>query len=269
MNQITTLSGKKASILGLGSNTKMDYQCIFQAYQGGINYFFFYNLDSTHLINECAKLAQNYRQEIIIATGSEQRNIQDLDNYRINFCQQLNIKIIDVFLLEYISFQDDVLKVEKLLNQLHDWKKQGLIRYFGITTHDRDLAVKFLENSNIDILMHRYNMAHRQPEKQVFPTAIANKIPVISFTATRWGSLLKGDFNGQFKTPKAIDCYRFVLQNSAISLTLTSPKILEELNENLAIFNNMNMNKDEYDLWQKYGDLIYGEGNDSFETQWL
>ncbi|MGI0480899.1 aldo/keto reductase [Geminocystis sp. CENA526] len=269
MNQITTLSGKKTSILGLGANPKMDLQCIFQAYQGGINYFFFYDSNSTHLLNECAKLAANYRQEIIIATGSEHRNIQDLESYRRNFCQLLNIEIIDIFFLQYIYHQDNIVEIEKLLYHLHQWKKQGLIRYVGISSHDRDLAVKFLNSGKIDVLMHRYNMAHRQAEKQVFPTAISNQIPVISFTATRWSSLLKGHNNWQFNIPKAVDCYRFVLQNSAINLTLTSPKTLEELKENLELFNNLKMKEDEYNLWKKYGDLIYGNGTDSFETQWL
>lgn len=269
MNQISTLSGSKASILGLGSNEKMDSNCVPLAYQGGINYFFFYDLNSTHLIDECKKLAQNHRQKIIIATGSESRKLSELEDYRINFCQQLGIKIIDVFLLEYISFQDNISEVKQLLTKLFDWKEKGLIRYLGITTHNRDLSVKFLNNVKIDILMHRYNMAHRQAEKQVFPTAIAQKIPVISFTATRWSGLLKGHPDWQSKTPSALDCYRFVLQNPAINLTLTSPKTTEELNQNLAIFDNMEMNQNEYQLWQKYGDLIYGKGNDSFETQWL
>jgi aryl-alcohol dehydrogenase-like predicted oxidoreductase len=269
MNQINTLSGKKASILGLGRNPNMDSECVSLAYQGGINYFFFYNLNSTDVLQECKKLAQDYRQEIIIATGSESRDLSNLNAYRGNFCQQLNIKIIDIFFLEYISPQDDIFEVQELLEKLSRWKEKGLIRYLGITTHNRDLAVNFLNSSKIDVLMHRYNMAHRQAEKQVFPTAIEQQIPVVSFTATRWGSLLQGHSDWYLETPKALDCYRFVLQNSAINLTLTSPKTTDELRENLALFDNLKMDEKEYQLWQKYGDLIYGQGQDSFETQWL
>ena len=269
MKQITTLSGKKASILGLGSNPNMDAECISLAYQEGINYFFFYSLNSPNLIPKCQKLAQDYRQEIIIATGSESRDFNDLSTYRSDFCQQLNIKFIDVFFLEYISPQDDIDQVEELLEKLSIWKEKGLIRYLGVTTHNRDLAVHFLKFGKIDVLMHRYNMAHRQAEKQVFPNAIEQQIPVVSFTATRWGSLLKGHPSWNLKLPKALDCYRFVLKNSAISLTLTSPKTTEELRENLALFDNLTMDEKEYQRWQKYGDLIYGQGQDSFETQWL
>ena len=266
MNQITTLSGKKASILGLGSNPNMDSQCVSMAYQGGINYFFFYNLNSTHLIQECNKLAKNYRQQIIMATGSESRDFNILDTYRSDFCQQLKIKIIDIFFLEYISPQDDIEQVQALLEKLSIWKEKGLIRYLGISTHNRDLAVKFLNSGKIDVLMHRYNMAHRQAEKQVFPMAISQQIPVISFTATRWSLLLKGHPDWHLNKPKALDCYRFVLQNLAINLTLTSPKTIEELRNNLAIFDNIKMDKNEYQLWQKYGDLIYDRGQDSYNS---
>ncbi len=269
MNKITTLTGNKVSVLGLGSNPNLDSQCLSMAYQAGINYFFFYNLNSSHLIQEMKKLAHNYRPEIIIATGCESRKIEELEKYRVDFSQKLEIDTMDVFLLEYISSQDDIKNIYELLNHLHQWKKREFIRYLGITTHNRSLAVNLLSHSQIDILMHRYNMAHRQAEKQVFPTAISLQIPVISFTSTRWSSLLNGHPHWHGKIPKAVDCYRFVLQHPAINLTLTSPKTIEELRLNLAVLDNIKMSQEEYQYWQEYGDLIYGKGQDNFETQWL
>ena len=151
MKEITTLSGQKASILGLGSNLQMESECIKLAQQNSINYFFFYNLKSTHLITQINKLCESDRENIIIATGNESRNLEELEKYRINFCQQLNIKTIDVFLLEYIYPQDNIEEVELLLEQLLQWKQQGLIRYLGISTHNRELAVHFLESGKITI----------------------------------------------------------------------------------------------------------------------
>ena len=268
--EITTLSGQKASILGLGSNLQMESECINLAYQNKINYFFFYNLKSTHLISQMNQLCENKsdRENIIIATGSESRDLQELEAYRIDFCQQLNIKTIDIFLLEYVYPQDNIEEVESLLEQLLQWKQKGLIRYLGISTHNRELAVHFLDTGKIDLLMHRYNMAHRQAETVVFPIATQHDIPIVSFTATRWGSLLKGHDKWDLPIPSALDCYRFVLQNSAVRLTLTSPKTTAELMANLAVFKYSKMNDIEYQNWQKYGDLIYDRGQDSFETQW-
>ena len=66
----------------------------------------------------------------------------------------------------------------------------------------------------------------------------------------------------------ATDCYHFVLQHQAIYLTLTSPKTIIELEQNLAVLESVIMDTEQYCLWQNYGDLIYGDGKDSFETQW-
>lgn len=117
--------------------------------------------------------------------------------------------------------------------------------------------------------MHRYNMAHRKAEEKVFPAAIQAKIPVVAFTCTRWGSLLKGHSNWQYQPPTAADCYRYALHNQAISARLMAPQSLQQLTENLSVLNAPFFSRTEVAHWQKYGDLIYGTGQDSFETQWI
>ena len=52
---------------------------------------------------------------------------------------------------------------------------------------------------------------------------------VFAFTATRWGSLLKGA-PGE-KTPRASDCYRFALSNEHVDACITGPKNGAELDE--------------------------------------
>jgi hypothetical protein len=43
----------------------------------------------------------------------------------------------------------------------------------------------------LDLLMARYNMAHTQAERTLFPLAVARGVPVVAFTSTRWNSLQK------------------------------------------------------------------------------
>jgi hypothetical protein len=50
-------------------------------------------------------------------------------------------------------------------------------------------------------------------------------IPVIAFTCTRWGTLLKGHPNWQEAPPTAADCYRYVLGHEAVSLALQPRRI--------------------------------------------
>ncbi|MDZ8068978.1 MAG: hypothetical protein RMY64_25640 [Nostoc sp. DedQUE08] len=44
---------------------------------------------------------------------------------------------MDVFFIEYVSPTDDIAQVQMLLDELYSWKDKGLVRYVGVTTHNR------------------------------------------------------------------------------------------------------------------------------------
>lgn len=117
--------------------------------------------------------------------------------------------------------------------------------------------------------MHRYNMTHRKAEENVLPSAQTAGIPVVAFTCTRWGTLLKGHPHWQEKPPTPADCYRFVLSHPAVNLALTAPQNLQQLQENLWVLQAPSISPPKITRWQEYGDLIYGNGEDAFETQWV
>ena len=268
--ELTTISNTPASILGLAGNNSIDARCLNKAFAAGINYFFFYELSAIkNLIDDLKTSLADERQDIIVATGSESRNLQKIKQYLDLIRSRLNIDIVDVLFLEYVSPNDDLAYIQALLQEIETWKERGWIRYLGISTHNRAIALDLIKQGQIDILMHRYNMAHRKAEKDVFPAAIEADIPAIAFTCTRWGALLKGHLGWQDRIPTAADCYRYALSNKAISLALTSPQTLAELEENLQVLDRFQLTQTEKTLWRSYGDLIYGKGQDSFETQWL
>ena len=267
--QITTQDGKPASILGLGNHPQADSNCVPIAWEAGINYFFFYNLTYTALVQELKFLLSNHRENLLVSTGTSDRSLSGLRKYLEQVQRQLNTEVVDIFFAEYISPSDNLAQVNTVLAELQRWKEAGWIRYVGVTTHNRLLAVELIESQLCDILMHRYNMAHRKAEAQVFPLAIQREIPVVSFTCTRWGSLLEGHPDWLPRTPTAPECYRFALQHPAVHLALTAPQTTVELKENLSVLNASSMTPEEIKHWQEYGDLIYGDGQDNFETQWL
>lgn len=90
--------------------------------------------------------------------------------------------------------------------------------------------------------MHRYNMVHRKAEEQVFPMAQQAKIPVVAFTCTRWGQLLRGHSDWLGKIPTAADCYRYALHPKAVHLTLTAPQTQAQLEENLSVLHASELN---------------------------
>ncbi|MDZ8068193.1 MAG: aldo/keto reductase [Nostoc sp. DedQUE08] len=266
--ELVTIHRQPASILGLAGQS-IDAATVSLAFEAGINYFFFYNLESENFLDGLKSLLVGKREQTLIATGSENRNIESLRNYLDCVRHRLNIAQVDVFFAEYVSPADDIGQLQAVLDELHSWKDQKLVRYVGVTTHNLPIAKQLIEARHIDVLMLRYNMAHRKAEEDVLPSASKAGIPVVAFTCTRWGSLLKGHPNWQQKPPLAADCYRMALSHRAVRLALTAPKNRQQLLENLSVLHSPQLSQQELTHWQEYGDLIYGAGQDSFDTQWI
>jgi aryl-alcohol dehydrogenase-like predicted oxidoreductase len=92
----------------------------------------------------------------------------------------------------------------------------------------------------LDMLMVRYNLAHRGAEREVFPAAVARRMPVVTFTGLRWRALIEPtphDPEG-FRPPLASECYRFCLSNPAVSVALMAPGNRGHLEENLRLLDD-------------------------------
>ena len=117
-------------------------------------------------------------------------------------------------------------------------RRDGLVRLLGLTTHQRTLAAQVARSGRLDLLMIRYNAAHRGAETAIFPVTDALGMPVIAYTALRWGALLRPtpDDPPGFVVPPAPDWYRFVLQSPSVTVALMAPHDRTELEEDLAVF---------------------------------
>ena len=155
------------------------------------------------------------------------------------------------------------------MDEIWKWREEGTVRYVGATVHDRPLALKLIASGKVEVLMHRYNMAHRGAVAEVLPAAIGAGVPVVAFTCTRWGSLLKGHPEWAGEIPTAVDCYRYALCHPAVDVALTAPASLDELQGNLGVMKEpMAVDAGQITSWESYGDLVYGSGTDAFETKW-
>lgn len=208
---IKTLNGEPASILGLAGHQNIDTSCPAIAFEAGVNYFFFYDLSHENLLKGLKPIVATHREQVLIATGSEERDKNRLQQSLEQVRQSLDVDVVDVFFVEYVTAGEDIAQIWAVLDELWAWKEQGLIRYVGATTHNRAIALDLMKSAHIEVLMHRYNMAHRKAEEQVFPMAQQAGIPVVAFTCTRWGQLLKGHPDWQEEIPTAADCYRYAL----------------------------------------------------------
>jgi aryl-alcohol dehydrogenase-like predicted oxidoreductase len=274
MRDIVTLSGQPVSRLGLAASADTDERCVEAAFEGGVTYFFFYNLSFASMIAGLRPLLQRHREEVVVACGSEEREPgalrRDLDRIR----KSLGVDALDLFHAEYVSPADESEEVfgpDGALAEIRRWKDAGLIRYAAASVHSRTLAVDLIERGRIELLMTRYNMAHRGAEEKVFPAALKAGVPVTAFTCTRWGSLLKrpAAWNPDRPVPAAADCYRFALRHPAVRIALTAPGTVKRLHENLSVLRDgPAIPPEQYRVWEEYGRRVYGDGKGAFETRW-
>jgi len=251
---LTTLEGTPASCLGLAAGLKQDPRCVRRAFEGGL-----------------AALVPRKREQIIVATGSGSRRVAGLRSARRKLAALLGIGLIDVFFIEYVHPGDNpdvIFGKNGVLDELWQWKESGWVRFVGATAHDRSLASRLAGDPRVDVLMHRFNIAHRKSAHKVFPAAAKARTPIVAFTATRWGTLLEPYADWPGPPPTASDCYRYCLAQPSVHVVLTAPRSLAEMEQNLDVLELPPMSKQKCSQWQRFGDLVYGAGKGAFETSW-
>src|SRR5262249_21774664 len=110
--------------------------------------------------------------------------------------------------------------------------RAGQVRFIGVTSHQRPLAAQMAKSGLLDLLMIRYNAAHRGAEQDIFPVADSLGIPVVVYTCLRWGALLEPtpDDPPGFVPPRAPAWYRFAMQSPSVTVALMAPDNRTELN---------------------------------------
>lgn len=269
---IVTQNGTPASRLGLAGNPGTEPEFVASAFRCGVNTCFFYNLGFKGMVAGVRAHCAENRDDTVVATGTESRDPREMAACLDEVRAALDVDAVDVFFAEYVSPSDDieaVLGPGGAIEQIRRWKDKGAVRYVGATTHNRPLALRLIESGRIDVLMHRYNMAHRGSEAEVLPAAREAGIPVVAFTCTRWASLLKGHPKWTGVAPTAADCYRFVLMNPAVRIALSAPATAAELADNVEMLDDAGPpDAETVRGWEAYGALVYGSGRDAFETEW-
>jgi aryl-alcohol dehydrogenase-like predicted oxidoreductase len=111
----------------------------------------------------------------------------------------------------------------------------------------------------LDLVMIRYNAAHRGAERDLFPVTDALGMPVIAYTALRWQALLQptNEDPADFVVPPPAAWYRFVLQSPAVAVTLAAPGSRAELDQALEVLDASGpLDPAEYQVLCEHGDRV-------------
>lgn len=144
----------------------------------------------------------------------------------------LGVETIDVFLLGWVQGRWYLTgKTWPAMQRLRD---EGKTRAIGWSTHKRKLATQLARELDPDVMMIRYNAAHRGAETDIFEPLGEACPAIIDYTATRWGRLLQPVPEAGYEQGlSAPECYRFGLTHPAVGTVLSAARSADEIRENV------------------------------------
>jgi aryl-alcohol dehydrogenase-like predicted oxidoreductase len=259
----TTLgrTGLAVHRVGLSATYRPGKDTVRRAIEAGLNYFFGFGID-THLTKVLREEMKGRREKFVVATGAYNLllghpNIGRTLEKRL---RQFGTDYIDVFM--YLGVVRDREFPPQLIDAFHKLKDTGKVRFIGLSTHARKFAGELAARGLADVLMVRYNAAHRGAEHDIFPRLQPHNPGVTSFTATRWRYLIRRPAGAKWpKTepvPTAGQCYRFVLSNPAVHVCLMSPTNARQFEENLKEIRERGpLTPAETDFMRRFGDAVH------------
>jgi predicted aldo/keto reductase-like oxidoreductase len=248
-------SGLTAARLGIGSDSGVPCEALEWAFERGINYFYWGSRRTKGMKEAIRRLAPRWREKLIVVLQTYDYTGLALQRAFLRGLRQLKIDYADAFILGMRNKSVP----ERILDKALALKDKGLVRHLCVSAHDRSAYRHHLGRGVFDLIMVRYNAAHRGAVREVFPLLPAENPPgVICYNSTRWGNLFDPQWmpEGE-RTPGPVDLYRYVLSDPHIRMVLTAPQTFEQLRENLKTLESGPVTDEERRWLERIGDHVH------------
>ena len=251
-------TGREVFRLGLSGTYRPGKDTILHGFDEGINLVFMFGID-TQTIAAVRDLPPSRKQQLVICTGAYNMIwwAQDIRRTLEKRLKELKTDCIDVFL--FLGVMKPAQMPPRIFDEMRRLREEGKVKAIGLSTHDRTFAGQLAAEGAADVLMIRYNAAHRGAETDIFPHLRAHDPGLISYTATRWRYLIhpnkkwpKGE-----RIPDAGMAYRFVLGNPNVDVALTAPSNRQQLDDNLRAVRQGPLSPEEMDFMRRFGDVVH------------
>lgn len=239
--------------LGIAGNYGIDSSDIVWAAEQGANYWI-WGASYKKVADGIRQVLRQDRQKQVVAMLGWGVFGWQIRKHVENALRQLNTDYLDVFKLSWLGKMSS--DRQGLIDTLLELKQEGKVLVIGASIHDRARAGRLALDSEIDLLMVRYNAKHPGAEQDIFPHLGKRNPALIAYTALAWQQLtrsLKG-----LDTPPLTPglCYRFVLSNPHVHLALTGPANREQLKQNFAALEQGPLTAEEMAQVRAYGRLV-------------
>ncbi len=257
-------SGLQVSKLGLGSSFKAPTSSYLEAFDQGVNYFYWGSIRRDEMGSAIREIASDRRDQLVVLLQSYSRLGFLLSTFVERGLRKLGLDQADGLLLGW----HNQMPSRDVLDAALELRERGLIRSIGLSTHRRSLLPTLVDNDAFEFWHVRYNAVHRGAERDVFPSLterdVSSRPGMVTYTTTRWGNLCdpKKAPKGE-RTPTGTDCYRFALSHPQVDMCLAGPDNPEHMKQALTALEQGPMDADELAWMRGVGDYIYSSSKSS------
>lgn len=205
-------------------------------------------------------IRSGHREEMVIISVMGIPLPRMVDAFWRRCTKALELDTIDILLMGWVQYRFYLRP--SVWEALQKLKESGQVGALGFSIHNRKLAARLAGELDPapDVLMLRYNAAHRGAETEIFPRLSEPKPGVIAYTATRWGDLLKSRSDLGFeKGMTASECYRFALMHPAVDAVLCGARTFAELQEDVDGIADGPLSEERYQEVVSFGDAVHSK----------
>ncbi|WP_299877881.1 aldo/keto reductase [uncultured Cocleimonas sp.] len=167
-------------------------------------------------------------------TRGREQGISDM----LESAQRMNVKNFDLISVH------NLVDWKTQLDTLKNWKKEGKVRYIGITTshgRDHDEFIQVMKNEPIDFVQFSYNIANLDAEREILPVARDKGIATMINRPYQRGSLfLQSKGKALPEMVKDIDCnswgqfyLKFILGHPDITCAIPATSKAKHMVDNM------------------------------------
>jgi HEAT repeat protein len=250
-----TLGPKKLIVppVGISGHYGLPVEGFVRAVEEGVN-LLFWEPNYQTLTEFAARLSSGQRRQLHFLAGTFEAGGSRIRKDVERAVRNLHIDRLALFLIFWTRSWERI--TDEVRGTLERLQQEGLIGMPGLSTHSRTLAVEALA-SGWNPVMVRHSAAHRGAETQVFPHAESAHASIITFNNTCYGRLLKPQ--GGRPIPPAADCYRYTLSFPTVTMCLSAPATLEQLEANLQALRDPHLDDERRRELLEQGAEVYRE----------
>jgi len=270
-------TGIQVSRLGIGSSYGVSREACLEAFDAGVNYFFWGSTRTPGMALAIRDLTPNHRDGLCVVLQCYARRPSLVSKSIRRGLEALRLEYADVLLLGW----HEKAPSRRVLDAVEEERLRGTFKHLAISSHQRPLFKDFMEDGRYDVFHVRYNAAHVGAERDLFPflpggavdgsaeasgadDAADPALPpatgpgIVAFTVLRWGDLLNPKRMPPGEAPlTAAECYRFALSNPHVHVAITGPKSDEEMRHTLGALKAGALDVKEMARSRSIGDHVY------------